>query len=394
MRYNLVSAWTGRRTCLKDDWGNMLAEYLEKKNALLSALKSADEDLHRNLSMYAVLETDDPARPFEILGICEEGHEPEEARVMNERLFDRAFLDYGYQEVRSENNIEGTPYAPLEDLFADPDCIGCAPFDFFDEGLASARMAHTMDEEEAEEDPDLMRMQLFIQTVRGSVVDGQPAAKLTGAGLERVCGLLFKYASDAGEGASGSWSRCVVAFQRVQRSWVQQKSAFLLFDDDDATASAYSARSLKVGTAFDFVLHDGELFFRDLRALEMLFKYRKLAAQRAKDYADTFDGILADFEKLDERIDASRGIANKLLKLQKEGSPAAEMEPQELRAALSRLPYYNRKLKLNEEGKIMLTSNTEVSDFVKMLGDDFLVSPLTSARYESRSKRPLDSDEL
>ena len=42
----------------------------------------------------------------------------------------------------------------------------------------------------------------------------------------------------------------------------------------------------------------------------------------------------------------------------------------------------------------MLTSNTDVSDFVKMLGDNFLVSPLSDAKYEARTKTRLDSDDI
>lgn len=372
----------------------MLEELLEQKKALIEALKRADEDLHRNLSMYAVLETEDPAWPFEIRTVFARGAEPEEAEPMDERLFDRAFLDFGYQEVRDENNIEGTQYAPLEDLFADPDCIGCARIDFFDEDQSHARMAHTMDEEEAEDDPDLMRMQLFLKAVRGNVVEGQPGTRLMAGAVEQVCGLLFKYDCPGDGTFAGD---CVVAFQRTQPMWVQRKSSLLLFSADGESQEpprAFSAQSIKVGNAFDFVLHGDWLFFRNLRALEVLFKYNRLAASHAKDYADTLDDILADFEKIDERIDASRGVANRLLKLQRDGSPVADMDPEELRYAIGRLPYYNRKIKFNDEGKIMLTSNVQVNDFLKMLNDNFLVSPLTSARYESKSKNLLDSDEL
>ena len=48
---------------------------------------------------------------------------------------------------------------------------------------------------------------------------------------------------------------------------------------------------------------------------------------------------------------------------------------------------------LNEDGKIMLTTNREVNDFLRMLNDDFLVSPLSQAEYEARSKKPLRRDD-
>lgn len=41
----------------------------------------------------------------------------------------------------------------------------------------------------------------------------------------------------------------------------------------------------------------------------------------------------------------------------------------------------------------MLTTNREVNDFLRMLNDDFLVSPLSQAEYEARSKKPLRRDD-
>lgn len=361
----------------------MLNEYAHDKKALVAALEAADHDLHANVSAYALLETDDPAWPFEIRLVCAAGQETPDMKLIDERLFDRAFLDFGFGEVRDEKNIEGVVYAPIEELFANPDCIGVAPLDFFDEDLARARMAHGMDEDDAD-DLDTPRFARFLKAVRGSVVEGSPAGSLSLDDLERICGLLFKYetglAADKG---------CVVAFQRVQPMWVQHKSAFLLFGMDDEAPRPFAARSLKFGNTFDFVLFGGKLFFRNLRALEILFKYRKLVAQCAKDYADTFENILADFEKIDERIEASRSVANKLLKLQKDGSPVAGLSAEELRYRVNRIGYYSRKIKFNEEGKVMLTTDTNVSDFIRLLSDSFLFSPISDARYEVGSGKKL-----
>ena len=41
----------------------------------------------------------------------------------------------------------------------------------------------------------------------------------------------------------------------------------------------------------------------------------------------------------------------------------------------------------------MLTTDTNVSDFIRLLGDTFLVSPVSDARYEAGTKKLLDSDE-
>ena len=366
----------------------MLSEYAQDKKALVSALESADAALHDNISVYALLGTDDPAWPFEVRLVCAAGQESPDMKLINERLFDRAFLDFGYHEVRDEKNLEGVVYAPVEELLSNPDCIGVAPLEFFDEDTARARMAHGMDEDD-EEDLDAPRFVRFLKLVHETVYEGITCDLLSTDDLERICGLLFRYETRGVDGSS-----CVVAFQRVQPMWVQKKSSLLVFDAAGAAPQAFSGRSLKIGNNFDFVIFADKIMFRNLRALEILFKYRKLVAQCAKDYADTFENILADFEKIDERIDKSRSVANKLLKLQREGSPVAALDAQELQYRVNRIGYYSRKIKFNEEGKVMLTTDTNVSDFIRLLGDSFLVSPVSDARYEARTKKLLDSDEV
>lgn len=365
----------------------MIAEYKNDKVALLSALEQADANLHAHVATYAVIETEDPAMPFEICLVHDCGNEDDAARLLNERLFDRAFLDFGYKEVRGEDNLEGVIYAPIEELFTDKVCIGVASRSMFDDDLSRVRMARGAEEEEVEETDDVMRFVHFLKAIDGRVIDGAPARTLVAEDVAQVCGLLFKYVT----GTDGD-TQCVVAFQRTQRMWIQQKSSYLLFDGAQSEPQAFASRSIRVGTTFDFVLFGDNVFFRNLRALEILFKFNKLVSQRAKDYADTLDGIVADFEKLDERIEASRGVANKLLKMQREGSPVAELDPEDLEMRANRIAYYSRKLKFNEDGKIMLTTNREVNDFLRMLNDDFLVSPLTQEEYEARSKKPLGRD--
>lgn len=364
----------------------MLSEYAYDKKSLISALERADASLHENTSVYALLETDDPGWPFEVRLVCGKGQESADMKLIDERLFDRAFLDFGYHEVRDEKNLEGVAYAPIEELLANPDCIGVAPIEFFDADASRARMAHGMDEDD-EQDLDTPRFVRFLKLARETVFEGVACDELQSDDLERICGLLFRYDTHAQGDAS-----CVMAFQRVQPMWVQKKSSLLVFGAE-GQVQAFSGRSLKVGNNFDFVIFDGKILFRNLRALEILFKYRKIVAQCAKDYADTFDGILADFEKIDERIEKSRAVANRLLKLQREGSPVANLDAQELQYRVNRIGYYSRKIKFNEEGKVMLTTDTNVSDFIRLLGDTFLVSPVSDARYEARTKKLLDSDE-
>lgn len=362
----------------------MLAEYREDKTKLMEALELVDKQLAANSSSYAVLETDDPSSPFEMRTLQASGAADEDMEIIGERLFDTAFLDYGFREVRDADNIEGMVYAPIEELYSDPSCIGVAPLSFFDDDATRMRMAHGADEPDEEENPDSMRFALFLKTLRGTVIDGQPQGFLAFEDVSRVKGVVMRY--QAG-------NQVIAAFQRTQPMWIQKKSNLLLFEPGVATPRPFSSRSLKIGTSFDFVVFGETLYFRSLRALEMLFSFNRLISQRAKDFADTLEPMLADFEKLDERIDASRGVANRVLKIQKEQSPLADMTGEELEERISRVGYYSSRVKFNEDGRVMLTTNVEVNDFLKMLQDQMLVSPLTDIRYEVRSKKRLDNPE-
>ena len=367
----------------------MLSEYADAKKNLMAAIEQSDEQLNRVTTIYALLETEDPGWPFDLRLISRQGLLDEELRVMNERLFDKAFLDFGYREIRTEDNLEGVVYAPLEDMMSDNSCIGVAPVSQFDESVAKAYMARGAEDDEVSEDPSRMRFNFFLRLVREFVMGFDEPQVMTAGELDRISGLIFKYDPDGQGGQS-----CVVAFQRVQRMWVQKRSSYLLFTDEGAEPSPFAGQSLKLGNSFDFAICSGQVFFRNLRALEILFSFTELLAQQAKDYADTLEPIVADFEKLDERIEASRSVANKLIKLQKEGSAVAELSVEELQARVSRVAYYSGKIKFNEQGRVMLTTNTEVNDFLRLLNDNMLVSPVTSERYEVRSKKRLTADDV
>lgn len=168
----------------------MIAEYKNDKVALLSALEQADANLHAHVATYAVIETEDPAMPFEICLVHDCGNEDDAARLLNERLFDRAFLDFGYKEVRGEDNLEGVIYAPIEELFTDKVCIGVASRSMFDDDLSRVRMARGAEEEEVEETDDVMRFVHFLKAIDGRVIDGAPAPARLLPRMSRKCAVF------------------------------------------------------------------------------------------------------------------------------------------------------------------------------------------------------------
>lgn len=365
----------------------MLPEYLDVKKALLAALEDADDLLHERTSVYALLETLDPEAPFELALVTREGEESEDAQVMDERLFDRAFLDYGFHEVLDENMVEGVEYAPVEDLVAGGECIGVAPFSLFDGSVGRARMAREAGEDDAEESPASLRFPFFLELVERTLSLGLSPETLAAEELDFVVGLLFVYSAPSRDPEDA-----VVAFQRLQPSSKKKSSSLLVFGGEGSAPTACAAASIRLSSSFDFVLYGKQALFRTLSSLTTLFAYNKLLAALAKDYAETLSEVVADCEKLDERIDKSRSVATKLLKLRRKGCPVAEMEARELASKVSTLPYYNSKVRFDRDGKVILTTAAEVDDFLRLLEDPLLVSPVSGARYEARTKTLLDDE--
>lgn len=357
--------------------------YLDEKKSLLAALERADAHLRRNARVAALLETYDPACPFELAELAMPPAGDDVAWGVYERLFDRAFLEFGYHEVLDENCIEGISYEPLEELLVATGCIGVADLSLFDGSVGTARMAHEADYDESAPIDD-GRFGTFLELVQTGMLDGSPRMRLGAQDIERVCGLVFSY--DASDGAHDD---DVVAFQRVQPSARTRASSLLLLEGPGGQASCYGSASVSIGRHFDFVLHGRSVLFRTLSSLETLFRFTGISARCARAYADTLDGIVADLSKLGERIDASRAVATKLLKLQREGCPVAELAPGELAARTSRIAYYSSRVRFDAVGRVLLETDADVASLLALLQDTLLVSPLTELRYETRAKTPL-----
>ena len=365
----------------------MQGDFRLVKKQLVGAMDAvAQAGVGEHTAVYALLDTEDPSWPFEFRWVQKGGAVTRENSLINERLFESGCVDFGFREVRDENNLEGVLYKGIEEMLADPDCIGVAGLDFFD-GSEKVRMARGIEAEDEEDEPDSLRFALFAKGVQGNVVDGEPAQELDYEDVPRVLGLIFKFTAATEEGPA-----TLVAFQRTQRMWIQKKSSYLLFNREGGM-EAFSDRSLKLGNSFDFIIFDGLVCFRSLKTLEGLFGFRRLMQEHAREYAEALDHLVAGSEKLEERISQSPTVAAKLLKIQRQESPVVDMAPQELEYRVKRIAAYSSKINFAEDSRVMLVTNGNVNDFLRLLGDDVLVSPLTDARYLSRSKRRLDHEE-
>ena len=150
----------------------MLGDFRLVKKQLVGAMDAvAQAGVGEHTAVYALLDTEDPSWPFEFRWVQKGGAVTRENSLINERLFESGCIDFGFREVRDEDNLEGVLYKGIEEMLADPDCIGVAGLDFFD-GSEKVRMARGIEAEDEEDEPDSLRFALFAKGVQGNVVDG------------------------------------------------------------------------------------------------------------------------------------------------------------------------------------------------------------------------------
>lgn len=82
-------------------------------------------------------------------------------------------------------------------------------------------------------------------------------------------------------------------------------------------------------------------------------------------------------------------FAKKLMKATK--SPVLQVPKDELLNKVKTLDYYSKHIKIDETTKkIILSSQKDVREFLKMLNDEILKSELTGNDYESSAKEKID----
>ena len=98
-------------------------------------------------------------------------------------------------------------------------------------------------------------------------------------------------------------------------------------------------------------------------------------------------GLLTDTAKIEDLINKARLTnAKRLMKVK--NSPVLKMDKTVLFYRLSRHPRYKDKFKF-QDGKVVIRTQKEASEFIKMLNDDIVRSELTNQEYDSPSKQML-----
>ena len=149
---------------------------------------------------------------------------------------------------------------------------------------------------------------------------------------------------------------------------------------------------IKLESKIDFVVIGDSIITKNVNLLQSSFgfeDYVRAAATKTIEAIKNID-IISDMSKLIDLTNRTKlTFAKKLMKATK--SPVLQVPKDELLNKVKTLDYYSKHIKIDETTKkIILSSQKDVREFLKMLNDEILKSELTGNDYESSAKEKID----
>lgn len=148
---------------------------------------------------------------------------------------------------------------------------------------------------------------------------------------------------------------------------------------------------LKIDSRIDLIIIDNSIFTMNLNLMQNEFGFEKFVRSEAKKTIDIIDklGIVSGVEKFIS-FEGKTKLTNakKLLKAQK--SPVLQMSKEDLIASLQKHHWYKDRFTISGE-QIIIKSEKNAAEFIKMLNDDIVRSELTNKEYDSVNKKMLSA---
>lgn len=191
-------------------------------------------------------------------------------------------------------------------------------------------------------------------------------------------GFLFKFNIN---------NNCIWGYQQVYPIALPKKSKSFFMYHKGVYYKELKEDLIRVDYRIDLLIVEKSIITKNINLLQNKFgfgalirKYSSQTLQRIKDM-----GIIKNIDKLvvfegEEKLTN----AKKLMKISE--SIALQMDKSNLIQALQTIPRYQGKIKI-EYDQIVLRTNSDVKELLKILNDDYLVSELTSEYYESSNKK-------
>lgn len=167
----------------------------------------------------------------------------------------------------------------------------------------------------------------------------------------------------------------------------RSKSIYAMFSDD--TYVPLNRDILQIDSRIDFLIIGSSIVTSNIKLLQKCFGFDEYIRNEAKKTISIIDelDIVSDMSKV-FAFGSKEQLTNAKKLLKAKNSPVLEMGKEELISKLIKHPRYKEKFRF-EDNKIVINSQKEVNEFIKMLNDDIVRSELTNSEYDSSNKQIL-----
>lgn len=196
-----------------------------------------------------------------------------------------------------------------------------------------------------------------------------------------LMGLLFKVNLN---------DNCFWCYQHVYqvRMIKRSKSLYAILSKGD-TYAPLDSDVFRIENRVDVLIIGNSIIFKNITLLQQQFGFDKYIRKEAAATIEIISqlDIVSDTTKIIDFEDKQKLTnAKKLLKAK--SSPVLKMKKQDLISGLKSHPRYRGKFEF-EGDKILIKTQKDVGELIKMLNDDIVRSDLTNQEYDSSTKSML-----
>jgi hypothetical protein len=141
---------------------------------------------------------------------------------------------------------------------------------------------------------------------------------------------------------------------------------------------------LSVPSGNEVVVADGRVLIFNRPKFERLFQYdvqtELKASKQARELMEKYKLSLAEGLQLEDLLKDNKSLVSKIDKLESD-IPQGKV--------IDYADEMQLELMADEQGKIIIMEQKDLSTFVNLLNEDYYVSPVTNRRYEVKSKKEL-----
>lgn len=189
----------------------------------------------------------------------------------------------------------------------------------------------------------------------------------------------------------GNDSESITLFKKHYPMNTLKQNVFLLRFINDAFSLVDNETNIRFDTEFHCFFLGGNWFVKDLKIFEKYFQFTEIEIQKANT---TFQSIVdLNFIQADQALLTAclgkRAIARKILRIFSSSQVLARGISNERILAFSKeFEAYKGKFSYSPDDKIILSTQKDFNLYLKLMNDDYLVSELTDAVYDTEVKIP------